>query len=57
MPTWMFLPWLEQIVVNHLYNPVLKDVLGLIIDRLLTDYPQAFQLQYVDLMKKYGNLA
>ena len=52
MPAWMFLPWLDQIVVNHLHNPVLKDILGLIIDRLLAAYPQAFQLQYVDLMKR-----
>jgi len=49
----MFLPWLDQIVTYYRHNESISITLGEIIYRLIQDYPEAFQLQYPDVLKKF----
>ncbi|CAG7836287.1 unnamed protein product [Allacma fusca] len=51
IPTWMFLPWLDQIFVNYTHSRTLKPSLNFIIQQLITDFPQAFQLEYSNVLK------
>lgn len=57
VPSWILLPWLDQIITYYKQRNALTPFLKPIIERLLRDFPQAFHVQYSDLdliQKKYG---
>ncbi|ODN03733.1 DNA-dependent protein kinase catalytic subunit [Orchesella cincta] len=50
VPSYLFLPWIDQIVTTFRSDQQLYAVFRTLIDRLVLDYPQAFQLQYPEFL-------
>ncbi|CAL8086577.1 unnamed protein product [Orchesella dallaii] len=50
VPSYLFLPWVDQIVTTYRSDTQRYAVFRTLIDRLVSEYPQAFQLQYPEFL-------